>query len=182
MARSKTRLHLRERYRTLLGHFRHELGHYFFDRLVVPSKEKHRLCKQVFGDDRTSYAVSLKRHYSEGPPQNWRDSFISEYATMHPWEDWAETWAHYMHIIDTMESIDDSQLALLNSKITRSSLPLATACFDNLLDSWMEYSVVLNSLNRSMGLQDAYPFVLTAPVRQKLNFIHQVIFDRLDRA
>lgn len=180
VARSKTRYNLRERYRTLLGHFRHELGHYYFDRLILTDKAKHQLCKIYFGNDELSYKAALKHHYSAGPPQNWREHFISEYASMHPWEDWAETWAHYMHIIDTMESIDDSQLTLKKTHFPLISTPLEQANFSHILDSWMEYSVILNSLNRSMGLQDTYPFVLTPPVRKKLNFIHHVIFDRLD--
>jgi hypothetical protein len=37
-------------------------------------------------------------------PANWQKSFISKYATSHPWEDWAETWAHYLHIMDMLET------------------------------------------------------------------------------
>ncbi|HEY6527586.1 MAG TPA: putative zinc-binding metallopeptidase [Cellvibrionaceae bacterium] len=183
VARSKTRLDLHEPYRTLLGHFRHELGHYYFDQLIASNKEKHRLCKLYFGDDSVSYKAALKRHYASGPPSNWRSHFISEYATMHPWEDWAETWAHYMHIIDTLETIDDCRLRI--DSPTSAHFPINTSLADtpfaDLLDKWMVFSVALNSINRSMGLQDAYPFVLTRSVRKKLMFIHHAIFNTPDQ-
>ena len=104
VARSQTRLAMGERYRTLLGHFRHELGHYYFDKLIAGSPQKHALCKQYFGDDELDYKKALDKHYKNGPPKDWSKEFISEYATMHPYEDWAETWAHYMHIMDTLET------------------------------------------------------------------------------
>ena len=196
VARSQTREAMGERYRTLLGHFRHELGHYYFDQLIMPSPEKQTLCKQYFGDDQLDYQESLKHHYENGAPKNWRDNFISEYATMHPYEDWAETWAHYMHIIDTLETAQN--FAITGStfgidtnepdaeEINELNLPQNSAYFlkqtniNNILDTWMEFSVMLNSLNRSMGLPDAYPFVLTQAVRTKLSFIHHAIHDRLD--
>jgi hypothetical protein len=181
VARTKTRMELGEQYRTILGHFRHELGHYFFDQIIAVDDEKHKLCKLYFGDDEQSYEESLERHYKEGPPPTWRNSFISEYATMHPWEDWAETWAHYMHITDALETLRDADIPLY--KVVGQTAPgkssITQGPFGESLDAWMKLSVVLNSLNRSMGLQDAYPFVLTAPVRDKLTFIHHAIHNSL---
>jgi hypothetical protein len=192
VARSHTKEAMGERYRTLLGHFRHELGHYYFDQLIVPFPEKHALCKQYFGDDQLDYQAALKQHYEHGAPKNWREAYISEYATMHPYEDWAETWAHYMHIIDTLEtaqnfSITGSTFGIDTEIKELSELNLPQNCssfikqtdMNSILDTWMEFSVMLNSLNRSMGLADAYPFVLTQAVRTKLAFIHHAIHDQL---
>ena len=100
--REKLRAQMGEAYRTLLGHFRHEVGHYYWD-LLVRDGGKLDGCRAVFGDDRADYEASLKTHYEKGIPQNWREQFVSSYATTHPWEDFAETWAHYIHIIDTLE-------------------------------------------------------------------------------
>ena len=194
VARSHTKMAMGERYRTLLGHFRHELGHYYFDKLVLNAPDKHALSKKYFGDDELDYQEALNTHYANGAPANWRDSFISEYATMHPYEDWAETWAHYMHIIDTLETAqtfsitgsisgnanDDGALGKLNLPQDADFFS-AQASITHILDAWMGFSVILNSLNRSMGMNDAYPFVLTQTVRNKLSFIHHAIHDRLDR-
>ncbi|MGK9518001.1 putative zinc-binding metallopeptidase, partial [Salmonella enterica subsp. enterica] len=86
-------------YRTLLGHFRHEVGHYYWDRLIANS---HWLAafRSLFGDERASYAEALDQHYQNGPRPDWQQTCVSAYATMHPWEDWAETWAHYLHMMD----------------------------------------------------------------------------------
>lgn len=194
VARSSTKIALGERYRTLLGHFRHELGHYYFDRLIAGFSEKHRLCKTYFGDDDLDYQEALDRHYQHGSPTNWRDMYISQYATMHPYEDWAETWAHYMHIIDTLETAQNFSIAGSTSsksandeELSELNLPQEEYYFsvqapiENILDTWMDFSVILNSLNRSMGLEDAYPFVLTQSVRTKLSFIHHAIHNRLHK-
>ena len=192
-ARARTKLAMGERYRTLLGHFRHELGHYYFDKLIAGSPEKHALCKQYFGDDELSYKDALDKHYKDGAPENWSDSFVSEYATMHPYEDWAETWAHYMHIMDTLEtaknfSITGSTIGnvAVTQEVGELKLPQdesflsSQTSINQILVTWMEFSVILNSLNRSMGLNDAYPFVLTKSVRTKLSFVHHAIHDRLN--
>lgn len=194
VARSHTKQAMGERYRTLLGHFRHELGHYYFDVLIAGSPGKHALCKKYFGDDELSYQDALKKHYKDGAPKNWRDNFISEYATMHPYEDWAETWAHYMHIMDTLETAKNFSItgSIAGSKeeleeVGELKLPQDASFFSgqtsitNILDTWMDFAVILNSLNRSMGMNDAYPFVLTQPVRTKLSFIHHAIHNRLNR-
>lgn len=193
VARSHTKLAMGERYRTLLGHFRHELGHYYFDKLIFGSPEKHALCKTYFGDDQLSYQEALDRHYKNGAPENWRDEYISEYATMHAYEDWAETWAHYMHIMDTLETAKNFSITGSTSgssgeteEVEDLNLPQDAYFFSGqtsittILDTWIDFSMILNSLNRSMGLNDAYPFVLTQPVRTKLSFIHHAIHDRLD--
>jgi hypothetical protein len=193
VARSHTKLAMGEQYRTLLGHFRHELGHYYFEKLIVGSPKKHELCKKYFGDDELDYQEALKQHYENGAPENWSDNFISEYATMHPYEDWAETWAHYMHIMDTLETAKNFNItgsvrdAEDIEKVGDLKLPQSSYFFSSqtsitsILDTWMDFAVILNSLNRSMGMNDAYPFVLTQSVRTKLSFIHHAIHDKLDR-
>nr|WP_268820163.1 putative zinc-binding metallopeptidase [Paraglaciecola sp. G1-23] len=194
VARSHTKQAMRESYRTLLGHFRHELGHYYFDKLIACSSEKHRLCKTYFGDDELDYQEALDKHYKKDNSENWRDAYISEYATMHPYEDWAETWAHYMHIMDTLETAKNFSItgstsgeATDNGEVKELTLPQGAYFFSaqtsitSILDAWMDFSIILNSLNRSMGMNDAYPFVLTQKVRTKLSFIHHAIHDKLDR-
>jgi hypothetical protein len=194
VARANTKMALGEQYRTLLGHFRHELGHYYFDKLILDSPEKHALSKKYFGDDALDYQEAMNTHYKNGAPENWRDAFISEYATMHPYEDWAETWAHYMHIIDTLETAQNFSITGSTSGNTNNDEDLAElnlpqdayffssqTSITSILDTWMDFSVILNSLNRSMGLNDAYPFVLTQTVRSKLSFIHHAIHGRLNR-
>ncbi|TKB25874.1 hypothetical protein FCL47_12320 [Desulfopila sp. IMCC35006] len=194
VARSHAKMAMGERYRTLLGHFRHELGHYYFDQLIANSPEKHALCKQYFGDDALDYQEAMDQHYAKGAPADWHKTFISEYATMHPYEDWAETWAHYMHVIDTLETAQNFSLtgstsgsAVDNEDVGELELPQDQYYFSvqtpiaNILDTWMDFSVILNSLNRSMGLEDAYPFVLTQSVRRKLSFIHHAIHNRLNQ-
>jgi hypothetical protein len=179
--REKRRLALHEPYRTLLGHFRHESGHYYWDRLIA---ESHRLeaFRAQFGDERADYAVALKRNYDEGPPADWQARHISSYASIHPWEDWAETWAHYLHMTDLLQTAADSGLSL---RPRRPDVPVLTAVpdplaeqakpFDRLIDTWFPLTYVLNNLNRSMGLVDAYPFVWSPPAIEKLRFVHDTI-------
>jgi hypothetical protein len=178
--REKTRLGMKEPYRTLLGHFRHETGHYYWDRLVdkTPFLDSYR---KVFGDERLSYEDAMKQYYASGPPVDWQENYISVYATMHPWEDWAESWAHYLHIQDTLEVAADFGLVGKrikldpkgNSEGTQASIKAKP--FDQVLDAWAELTVALNSINRSMGLRDLYPFILSQPVVDKLFFISEVI-------
>ena len=179
-AREKIRLGMNEPYRTLLGHFRHETGHYYWDRLVLNSQflEPYRA---LFGDERQSYEGAMKKYYANGAPANWQDNFISAYSTMHPWEDWAETWAHYLHIQDTLEVAADFGLVGKRIKIEpkrteEGNRPtVAAKPFDEVLEAWAELTVALNSINRSMGLRDLYPFILSQSVIDKLYFISEVI-------
>ena len=177
--RESIRTKLGERYRTLLGHFRHESGHYYWDRLIrnTPLLDDFR---KEFGDEQEDYDAAVKRHYSEPRPE-WSQNFVSAYATMHPWEDWAETWAHYLHMVDTLETAQAYGLALkpnaVGGAVTES---VATRrvhfdSFDDLIAAWVPLTVALNSLNRSMGLPDLYPFVLADPVIAKLRFVHRAI-------
>ena len=176
--RENMREKMGEGYRTVLGHLRHEVGHYYWDQLVAnsPLLEEFRT---RFGDERASYEQALERHYATGAPANWTETFISAYASMHPWEDWAETWAHYLHMSDTLETAKSHGLTL---RIPTAEKPerivtdrLAFFDFESLIAGWSAVTLALNSLNRSMGMKDAYPFVLTAPVLEKLRFVHDLV-------
>ena len=177
--RERTREQMHERYRTLLGHFRHESGHYYFDRLVVDSEwiDEYRA---LFGDERQDYGEALKRHYSQGAPADWESRFVSSYASSHPWEDWAETWAHYLHMLDTLETANSCGLSLHPVKadeptLDKVILPTKTDAFDDIQREWFALTYVLNSLNRSIGMPDSYPFTLSTPVLEKLGFVHKVV-------
>lgn len=185
IARTQARVAMQERYRTLLGHFRHETGHYYWDVFSTLDPEFVDTFREVFGDESASYQDALDRHYEQGPPVGWQDEFVSAYATMHPWEDWAETWAHYLHIIDTLETQQSfsRNSEILSDSVRDVSLPsavgfrgdLGNSDFDLVMDLWIEVSVLLNSLNRSMGLPDPYPFVLHTPIQEKLRYVHDAI-------
>jgi hypothetical protein len=177
--RENMRKEMREAYRTVLGHFRHEVGHYYWNRLVADTPWLERV-RAMFGDERKSYAEACERHYREGPPDDWQDEFVSAYATMHPWEDWAESWSHYLHITDTLDTANAYALTLGDSvearhpADTRYSL-LHEAPFSDTISEWLDLAEVLNSLNRSMGLADPYPFVLGAPSIEKLALVHEIV-------
>jgi hypothetical protein len=175
--REKVRVAMHEPYRTLLGHFRHESGHYYWDRLIQDGGPIDRF-RQLFGNDQEDYATALQRHYNQGAPANWQDNFISAYASMHPWEDWAETWAHYLHMTDALETAYACGLTLRPRRINEPEIKLPKAQgagFDDMIDNWFALTYVLNNLNRGMGLADAYPFVLSNPVIEKLRFIHDTV-------
>jgi hypothetical protein len=181
--RERLREQLGETYRTLLGHFRHEIGHYYWDVLVRDTPELGPF-RDLFGDPGADYEAALKRHYGEGPPANWQESYVSVYATMHPWEDWAETWAHYLHVVDTLGTARSYGMALRPEAVGASKPPrgLSLAArrldfenFDDMIAGWLPLTFALNSLNRSMGLADVYPFVLSESAIAKMRFVHDVV-------
>jgi hypothetical protein len=183
--REKIRLELHEPYRTLLGHFRHEVGHYYWDRLVLDSRWLEPF-RKLFGDERADYAAALKANYENGPPLDWIDRYISSYASTHPWEDWAETWAHYLHLIDSLGTaigfgLDAEDLESTIQPFERDALyapdDAGAERFLSLLNSWIEMTMVLNELARSMGQPDFYPFVMSRPTVAKLQFVHMVVQD-----
>ncbi len=161
--RERRRDALGEDYRTPLGHMRHETGHYFW-LLLVDSVGGHDVFRALFGDERQNYGEALCRHYEKGPRAERQSSYISAYASAHPHEDWAETFAHYLHIHDTMTTAQEIGF-----------IPRQPLDGQSMVETWIPLSVRLNLLNRSMGLRDLYPFVLTKPVRDKLIFVHDAI-------
>jgi len=178
--REKIRMEMKEPLRTLLGHFRHEIGHYYWDRLIRGSKYIEGL-RALFGDEQANYQQALQQYYANGAPQNWQNNYISAYASSHPWEDWAESWAHFMHIQDALEVANDfglvgKSIRLVPGEPARKSwLSSEQVTFEGIIGAWAELTIALNSINRCMGLLDTYPFVLSTPIVEKLRFIFEVI-------
>jgi len=179
--REKRRTIMHEPYRTLVGHFRHEVGHYFWD-VLVRDGGRVEACRGIFGDERKDYDEALRAYYTSGAAPDWQDSFISAYASSHPWEDFAETWAHYLHIVDTLEMARAVGM-YVHPRLARPGELDAQVDFDPyavrdpspLIETWIPLSSALNSLNRAMGVPDIYPFVLSPPVIGKLSAIHDLI-------
>jgi len=181
--RERIRNEMGEPYRTLLGHLRHETGHYYWDRLIFGSSWLDEF-RKVFGDERQDYQQALQTYYQQGPAPNWRESFVSAYATAHPWEDWAETWAHYLHMVDTFDTalrfgLDPESAIDLDVEPFKADSLFQPADSDardflNFVNSWTRLTAVLNELSRGMGLHDFYPFVLSRNAVAKLHFVHRV--------
>jgi hypothetical protein len=176
--RERQRQKMGELYRTPLGHFRHEIGHYYWDRLIANSPHLENF-RRVFGDERRDYDAALTNYYANGAAPDWSEHFISAYASSHPWEDFAETWAHYFHMIDTLETAHVAGLAvspqLPHSPGAVFDFHPSQAGMDQLLEAWIALTFAVNSINRSMGLHDLYPFVLGPSVVAKLTFVQQRI-------
>jgi len=163
--REATRKEFGESYRTLLGHFRHESGHYYWD-LLIKGTSIIEPFRELFGDERKDYQQALKQYHSNPVVMNEKRGYISNYAQVHPYEDWAETWAHYLHMVDTLETA----ASFGQIKFTEEKLG-----FDEMMALWVELSIMMNSLNRSMGFYDAYPFILTSKIKKKIYFVHQLL-------
>lgn len=164
--REATREAMNEAYRSLLGHFRHEIGHFYFSGLILNTVNYNEF-ELVFGDSGRDYQAALKHYYNDGPATHWQQHFISAYASSHPLEDWAETWAHYMLMSETVETA-----------VAFGVVPMVDSenHFDVWINVWLQLVVVMNALNRSIGNSDAYPFVVTETVRSKLKFIHELVY------
>lgn len=175
--RERMRLAMGERYRTLLGHFRHELGHYYWDRLIRDDPGRLETFRALFGDDREDYGEALKRHYAQGPAPGWEQNRISAYAASHPWEDWAETWAHYLHIADTLEMAEAFAVPVeeIDATATGQAQFGVSPAMERMLGNWLALSETVNGINRCMGLPDLYPFVISGPVAAKLDFVHGLL-------
>ncbi|HEX2548029.1 MAG TPA: putative zinc-binding peptidase, partial [Ramlibacter sp.] len=162
--RVRRRVEMHEPYRTLLGHFRHESGHYYWDRLIDEGGRTEAF-RKVFGDEQQDYQQALQEHYARGGTlPDWQENFVSAYATAHPWEDWAETWAHYLHMVDLLETAAGYNTRMSvpggqEMEVEEVVNPLETGYpdFDTLVEQWVPLTLLLNSLNRSLGQEDAYP-------------------------
>lgn len=190
--REAMRVQMGEPYRTMLGHLRHEVGHYYWQVLVAgnglvePPPAALDRFRTLFGDDRDDYAQALERHYGQGAPADWVRTCVSAYATAHPWEDWAETFAHYLHIRDTLQTASAYGMVVTGPDLSASpaaaaelvAVPLdgdGYAAIGDVVATWLPLTYALNAVNRSMGKADLYPFVLTPPVIDKLGFVHDVV-------
>lgn len=178
--REALRVRLGEPYRTMLGHLRHEVGHYF-QNVLITDDETWARCREIFGDERESYRDAIDRHYKFGAPADWSENFISEYATMHAWEDFAETFAHYLHITGTLQTaaavgihLDASVTNLRDTDVVPRESYLDEPV-QLVLSDWEWMSEAFNRINRSMGNGDLYPFQLVPPVRRKLGFVHELV-------
>lgn len=182
--RERRRTSMGEPYRTLLGHFRHEVGHYYWN-VLVRDADRLEECRAVFGDERQDYGDALQSHYAKGPNDDWRGRYISNYAAAHAWEDWAESWAHYMHIQDSLEMaaafgldirprLDES--GELSARIRFD--PYKERDFNRIIDAWTPVTIAMNSMNRCMGTPDLYPFVMSDAVVEKLSYIHRLVLEQ----
>ena len=180
--REERRLQFHEPYRTLLGHFRHEIGHYYWDQLVQ-NGDRINAFRQLFGDERHGYNQALKQHYERGAPSDWQQRYVSAYASSHPWEDWAETWALYLLMTDALETAAACGLTLRPHRPDEPSFQADASGtslepFHRMMDDWFPLTYVLTNLNRSLGLGDGYPFVLPPAAIDKLRFVHEAIGGR----
>lgn len=177
--RQRMRLQLGEPYRTVLGHLRHEVGHYYFPVITERVEGATERARSMFGDETIDYQEALDRHYEQGPPDDWPDNYVSAYATMHPSEDWAETFAHYLHIRGTLSTAASHRVSVLGAPVAANhrSWPRASypGGFSAIIDDWLPLTYALNAINRSMGQRDLYPFVLSSPAVEKLSLVHELI-------
>lgn len=180
--RERQRQQFQELYRSLLGHLRHETGHYFW-MVLIDAAGHHDAFRALFGDERQPYGDAIARHYADGPPADWQGSFVSAYASSHPWEDWAETWAHYLHMADALDTAGAEGMEPRRGRVPLLDQWRSKRTFDCYRDGdfqalfarWVPLTLSLNSLSRSMGHNDFYPFVIPVPVYRKLSFMHELI-------
>jgi len=181
--RERQRQQFDEPYRTLLGHLRHESGHFYWS-LLVEAAGRLDDFRQLFGDERQDYGAALARHHAQGPPADWTSYYVSAYASAHPWEDWAETWAHYLHMASAVDTAEAEGMEPRASGLDygatwpfHASDVYRQATFSSLMERWIPLSLALNSMSRCMGHADYYPFVIPALAYDKLAFVHQAIRD-----
>ncbi len=188
--REATRKAMHEPYRTLLGHLRHEVGHYYWDRLVAGTSWQSGF-RTLFGDESQDYLASLQTNYQQGPRPDWPLHYVSAYASVHPWEDWAECWAHYLHMRDTVDTALSFGLSAESAQLEFTPFTLdalyepehpGAQVFLDFLNQWTRLTTLLNEMSRAMGQPDFYPFVLPREVVAKLHFIHLVVISVRDGA
>jgi hypothetical protein len=189
--RAKIKNQMGESYRTLIGHFRHEIGHYYWDRFFQgrPDNDAAMLAfREIFGDEREDYDAALARHYANPAPAP-KEKYISDYASVHPWEDWAETWAHYLHITDGAETALNFGLSPANVKIPFTPLPEGALslpdaldwkdadrdAFQEKLEAWARLAPALNEIVASLGHEAFYPFVFSVDIVRKFSFVHYMV-------
>ena len=179
--RERQRQYFGEPYRSLLGHLRHESGHFYW-MLLVEAAGLLAEFRAQFGDERQDYRPSLARHRAAGPPPDWQVRHVSAYASSHPWEDWAETWAHYLHMVDALDTAEATGMEPRAAGILLGAIwPFKPSdvyrevSFAALMDRWVPLTTAMNTLSRSMGHDDFYPFIISAGAAGKLAFVHRVV-------
>lgn len=178
--RERRRALMGEPYRTLIGHFRHEIGHFYWD-LLVRDRGGIAAFTDVFGDPSQDYETALQNHYANGAPGDWQQNYISTYASSHPWEDFAETWAHCFHMVDGLETA--RAYGIFPSDLPTGAIhptevhPYEATGIDQIIAAWVPLTVAINSINRSLGQPDLYPFVLTDAIVAKIDFVFRLIAD-----
>ncbi|SFE56280.1 zinc-binding metallopeptidase family protein [Roseivivax sediminis] len=160
---------LGELYRTMLGHMRHETAHFLQLRLLS-SPGFPEAFRKLFGDERADYGAALKAHYADPKPAG--DDHVTSYATAHPHEDWAETLAHLLHLVDLLDSAAAARLQLPDGP-PRGYDAYAETDTETLLHFAVGMSIAVNHVNRALDLPDLYPFVIRSGVRTKLAFAHR---------
>lgn len=176
--RERRRALMGEPYRTLIGHFRHEIGHFYWD-LLISDRGGVPAFTEIFGDSSIDYATAIRNHYANGPPDSWQQHYISAYASSHPWEDFAETWAHCFHMVDGLETarvygIYPGETPAGGIPATEVD-PYEATSIDQIIAAWIPLTVAVNSINRSLGQPDLYPFVLTDGIVRKIDFVFRLI-------
>lgn len=173
-----------EPYRTLLGHLRHESGHFYW-MVLIEAADRLEQFRAVFGDERRDYKAALAAHHGGNVRTDWQGYHVSAYASAHPWEDWAETWAHYLHMIDALDTAEAEAMEPNPPGFSISSIWPARKqdvyvreSFKVLVERWIPLTIAMNSLSRSMGHDEFYPFVITPAVSAKLEFMHRLIRDQ----
>jgi hypothetical protein len=176
--REQMRVTMGEPYRTVLGHMRHEVAHYYQPIVAAPGSDDERCSREVFGDERADYQAAMDAYYQAGPSNGWEQSYVSAYATMHPWEDWAETFAHYLHIRDTLQTAaayglhsDGPSIPTADEATLTSDPEDSPSDVRSMLRAWVPLTYALNAVSRSMGAPDLYPFILTPVIEHKLTLI-----------
>jgi len=163
--REEKRVNFGEAHRTLIGHFRHEIAHYYFE-VLVRGRDEDR-CKSVFGDhDNPTYQDALEAYYKNGPLLGWRERFVSAYSTMHPWEDFAETFATYLDMASVLDCAGHNRFI---------ETPVKFDDVEFMMTQYTALGIGMNEINRSMGLLDLVPEVLIGPVREKMRYIHDLV-------
>jgi hypothetical protein len=189
--RARLRGELGESYRTLIGHFRHEVGHFYWDRFFQGRADDDPCMvgfREIFGDERADYDAALAAHYANPAPAP-AEKYISNYAAMHPWEDWAETWAHYLHITDGAETalnfgLNPEGVPIPFTPFPKEAMDLPAGLnwtgdeqksFHKKLEAWSKLAPALNEMVASLGHEAFYPFVFSVEIVQKFSFVHYMV-------
>lgn len=178
--RVERRENLGEKLRTMVGHFRHEIAHFLFERLSE-HPEFVKAFRALMGDEREDYGEALKRYYENGPPANWEQNFVTAYASSHPHEDWAESVTHILHLTDMI----DCAVAMKwqSPHLTDMTYdPYKEADGERIVELGSYFGMAVNHINRSVGVGDIYPFVLNDAVRGKLAFVHSWLSGHAQKA